>query len=294
MRVLLTGATGFLGSRLARELVASGAEVVVLKRHNSRLDRLRDFFDHLEFHAISNEGMAEALGNNRRCDAVIHAATCYGRGDETWAALAEANVHFPLRLLEKSIEHGVKVFLNIDTALDANVSAYAISKHQFADWGRMATMGKHSLYFINARLEHFYGPADDKTKFVTTLIHQCLAHTPRIPLTEGRQKRNFIHVDDIVTGLKRLLQAGYTNQIPSGYSEFDIGSGDKVTIRSFAELVHRLSESRSTLDFGAIPYRANECMESKPNIEPLKALGWNPKITLEAGLTNTINMERNR
>ena len=294
MRVLITGATGFLGSRLARALANTGVEVVVLRRYSSRLDRLQDLVDRLEFHATSNEGMVEAFGSEKRCDAIIHAATCYGRANESWDALNEANVSFPLRLLEKSLEHKVGIFLNVDTALNPTVSAYALSKHQFADWGRMAAMNSDSFHFINARLEHFYGPEDNREKFVTALIRQCLANTKHIPLTQGTQKRDFIYVDDAVSGVTQLLQAGHTGQISTGYSEFDIGSGCAITIRSFAELVHRLCDSRANLHFGAVPYRANECMESMPNILPIKALGWKPEIALEEGLMHTINMERHR
>lgn len=294
MRILVTGATGFLGSRLTRAFVNSGVDVVVLKRQASQLDRLSDLVGRLEFHTISNEGIAAAFCDTKRCDAVIHAATCYGRGSESWSDLNEANVSFPLRLLEKSLEHEVGIFLNIDTALEANVSAYALSKRQFVDWGWMAAMNNDSFRFINARLEHIYGPGDDRGKFVTALIHQCLANTKQIPLTEGMQKRDFIHVDDVVSGVTHLLQAAHKGQISVGPSEFDIGSECTITIRAFAELVHKLCDSHASLAFGVVPYRTNECMESVPNTQPLKSLGWTSRIALEEGLMNTINMERHR
>lgn len=292
MRVLITGATGFLGGALVRACLAAGMDVVAARRPHSPVDRLADVADRVTFHDVSDDGLDAALGTATPCDAIIHAATCYGRNGEAWTAVFEANTRFPLRLLERAVARGVGTFINIDTVLDPQVNAYALSKRQFADWGRLAACHSPALRFVNVRLEHIYGPGDDASKFVTHIIRRCLANAESIPLTEGLQRRDFIHVSDAVAGLRQLLEVGHGGLLPTGWSEFDLGSGEAVRLRDLVELVHRLSASRAGLQFGALPYRANESMESVADTAALRALGWQCRIPLAEGLKQTIDYEK--
>lgn len=295
MRVLVTGATGFLGSHLVSKILDSGSEVVVINRAESKLHRLKGCLEQLSFYTISDKETFHNLFNSDKTyDAVIHAATCYGRDNERWSELNHVNVSFPLSLLEQCIEHDVRIFLNIDTALEPNVSAYALSKHHFVDWGQMATMDQDSFHFINVRLEHIYGPGDDDRKFVTAIIRKCLENTQQIPLTEGKQKRDFIYIDDAVSAIIKLLESAESRQISTGFNQYDVGSGCPVSIRSVVELIHHLCDSKSILKFGVLPYRVNECMESSPDIDKIRSIGWKPEISLKTGLISTIEKERHR
>src|SRR5207344_1577562 len=102
-------------------------------------------------------------------DAVVHTATSYGRKGEKAVAVLEANTAFPLRLMESGISFGVKTFFNTDTSLNKYMNFYALSKKQFADWGRLLA-GQKKIRFINIELEHFYGPGDDDSKFTASVI----------------------------------------------------------------------------------------------------------------------------
>jgi CDP-paratose synthetase len=288
MRVLITGATGFLGSRLARACLGAGIEVVAVRRPGSRLDRLAGVAEKIAFFDNSVSGIGAAIG--RACDVVIHAATCYGRQGESWSTLHEANTAFPLRVLETFVRQGAGAFLNVHTVLDPRINPYALTKQQFADWGQMATAQHSGLGFVNLRLEHIYGPGDDPSKFVTSIVRQCLEHAESIPLTEGEQWRDFIHVDDVVAGILQVLRT-LPQQSP-GWREYDLGSGQPVRIRQLVETIHRLCDSRARLDFGALPYRKNEPMVSAANVSGLEGLGWRCQIALDDGLRQTIDFER--
>ena len=74
----------------------------------------------------------------------------------------------------------------------------------------------------------------------------------------------------------------------NNYQEYELGSGNTVIVREFVETVHKLSQSQTVLNFGALPYRENEIMFSKASIEQLSLLGWNPDYSLEQGLMKTI------
>lgn len=280
--VLLTGATGFLGSHLARALPGAGYRVAVLKRRSSSLHRLAGL-DVALFDV--EDGVERAFDG---VDAVIHAATSYGRQGETVSALLEANTAFPLRVLEAAVQRGVPLFINAGTVLAPSLNAYALSKHQFLQWGEHLA-ARHPIAFVNARLEHFYGPGDDRAKFTTHVVRSCLENVPELALTEGAQLRDFIHVDDVVAAFLLLLERGASGPA----REFDVGTGQAGTVRAFVETAHRLAGSTTRLAFGALPYRPGEPMRSEADPRALRALGWRCRHDIASGLQDTINRERN-
>src|SRR5512139_3267196 len=97
--VLLSGATGFLGSYLLRALVENGYSVVAVKRSTSNTWRIADHLDRIDVLDADRSPLSEAF-ERRRIDIVIHAATCYGRKGESVCQVVESNLLLPLELLE--------------------------------------------------------------------------------------------------------------------------------------------------------------------------------------------------
>jgi CDP-paratose synthetase len=284
--LLITGATGFLGSHLVRRFLTDGWNVAILKRPASNLNRIADILDSLLVFDVDCLNELFTLGH---VDTVIHTATNYGRFSEPASSIFQANTAFPLRLLEALTRQGTGTLINTDTVLDPMLNPYALSKHQFKQWGQQFARDG-GLRFINLRLEHIYGAGDDPTKFTTNVIRSCLDNVPQLKLTLGEQKRDFIHVNDAVnayaTVLDRLLELG------PGFNELDVGSGRAVTIREFVETVRYLTKANTQLEFGALPYRPNETMFSHANTAHLAALGWTNLYDLPAGLAQTIESEQ--
>lgn len=75
--------------------------------------------------------------------------------------------------------------------------------------------------------------------------------------------------------------------------QIDLGTGNAPTVRSFVEKVHALMNSRTKLQFGTIPYRANESMLYLADTSRLQNLGWQPAFSLEQGIQKTIELEFN-
>ena len=136
------------------------------------------------------------------------------------------------------------------------------------------------------RLEHFYGPGDNDSKFTSYVINSCIENIPKLELTLGEQKRDFIYIDDVISAYLILLEKMDT--FSDEFNEFDVGSGETISIKDFVKIVHQLTQSQSFLDFGAVPYRKGEVMLSEINIEPLARLGWECKTNLEQGLKLTL------
>ena len=289
--VILTGATGFLGSNIAKALITDGHRVIALKRSSSELHRLNEVKSELIFYDIENLDYVHPFTEHGHVDAVIHTATCYGRQGEKPSHIFQANTIFPLHLLEASLFFKTASFLNTDTyfntdtILSSYLNIYALSKKYFVELGRLMAFDKR-IRIINIRLEHLYGPGDNLSKFSTWIANSCLNNISDIKLTPGEQSRDFIYIADAVSAYMQILRCA--NELDSGFLEFELGSGVAVTVRNFVEVVHRYTESNSNLSFGKLPYRDNELMESKANIKPLLALGWECKIGLEEGISNLV------
>lgn len=289
MRILLTGVTGYLGSHLANALLANGCEVIGLKRKSSSLQRVEANLPKLILHDVEDADVSALFTRYGKIDAVIHAATCYGRKGESAPQVLEANLVFPFKLLDAAVASGIELFMNTDTVLDKFLNPYALSKGQFAEWGRYFSLHKQ-IRFLNLKLEHFYGPGDDKSKFTTHVINSCLANVPELKLTQGEQQRDFVHIDDVVAAYLLLLNK--RESFDDEFMEFEVGSGAAVTIKELVETVRRLTAATTRLGFGALPYREGESMSSQADTQALQALGWHCRYSIETGLKQVIDQER--
>jgi CDP-paratose synthetase len=286
--VLMTGATGFLGSHLLARLLREPdvASITLLKRSYSDLGRIAHFmpgvssFDH-DLHPL------EDLFHRNKFDTILHCATNYGRGPIPRAQMIESNLLLPLRLLDLSADHGASLFINTDTMLDNRISAYSLSKQQFREWFRGAA---ERMTCIDMLLEHFYGPGDDRTKFVSYLIGALLEGRPSIDLTEGMQTRDFTYIEDVTDAFLHVLHSA---QMGAGYLEYEVGSGQPTRLRDFVELARAICGNTTTeLRFGALAYRANEQMDVAADTSRLRALGWKSRWSVRDGLEATIREER--
>ncbi len=285
--VLLTGATGFLGSVLLRRLLAGGYAVVVLKRSTSRTGRILDVLPRtasVDLDRSPPDAVFEAHG----IDAVVHCANRYGRSGESLVELVEANVLLGVRLLDLATRHRVPVFLQAGTRLPPDVSPYARSKAQFLEWLRGAS---DRIAGVEMAMDHVYGPGDDPTGFVTRVVADLVRGVPEIAFTPGEQRRDFLYVDDCADAFVRVL--GSVRGAPPGFRRIEVGSGRSTSIRELVGTAWRLAGQPATrLAFGALPYRPHEAMEVTVDLGPLQSLGWRPAISLEEGLRRTIAHQR--
>jgi nucleoside-diphosphate-sugar epimerase len=291
VKILLTGGSGFLGSALARYLQNQGHEVALLLRPASSLTRLQD--RDFDIGRCADDAGLAAFVQRVRPQAVIHTACAYGRQGETLLQLTDANLRLGLSLLQAlqslPAADAPRLFLNTGTALPAEVSTYALSKRQFAQWGRrLALTAQQQLRFVNVELEHMYGPGDDASKFTTYVLRSCARHEPVLKLTAGEQRRDFIFIDDVLSGyatlLERAAELGLVADVP-------LGSGTAPTVREFVQTAHRLCRSHTELQFGALPYRPGEAMHCQADLAQMSRLGWSPRWSLEQGLRHTLELE---
>ncbi|MCL4480233.1 MAG: NAD-dependent epimerase/dehydratase [Candidatus Thermoplasmatota archaeon] len=293
--ILLTGATGFLGSHICHELIRNGYNVIALKRSFSNIWRIKDILHEIRVYDIDKEDLKVAFTTNK-VDTVIHTATNYGRGSKSFLDVFESNVSFPLKLLNLSLEHNVNSFLNTDSFLNRDtiiyeyLNFYSITKKQFVEWLRVVS-GR--LRVFNIRLEHLYGEMDDDKKFIPMLILKFLNNSKSIKMTAGDQERDFIYVKDVVRAYIDILQR--KDSFDLGFHEYSVGSGESVKIKDVVLMLKKLSCNEVTkLKIGEIPYRKNEIMYSKADLEKIRnEIGWSHKYSLKEGLQKTLYWYKN-
>lgn len=288
MNILLTGATGFLGSHLLRAFLRSDYQITILKRSFSDIRRIKKYLGKIKSFDIDQVPLERPFEECGKFDCVVHTATNYGRKGETASDVFDANLSFPLHLLNTSTFFNTSTFLNTSTILYPCLNYYSLSKRQLEDWGKLFA-NQRKIQFINVKMEHIYGPGDDLSKFTTWIVRSCFKNIEKLDLTPGEQNRDFIYIDDVIDAYKILLKK--SRQFGAGFQEFALGSGKTVTIREFVETVKKLTGADTKLIFGAKAYREHETMASKANISRLLELGWKQKYDLITGLRKMIEVE---
>jgi len=293
--VLLTGATGFVGSHLLSSLIKNGYLVIAYLRPASndfKIGHLKNNYSSFVTPDNSQQQI-ETLFEKYQIEAVVHTATEYGR-EKSLSAVIETNVLFPLRLLEVGIKNGLKLFINTDTFFGKKdfelqyLNNYVTSKRLLES---LIPEFSNLTKIANFRLEHVYGENDSEAKFVTTVLKQCIKNSKVIDLTEGLQKRDFIYIDDVVDAYITILN---NEHLISGYKEYEVGTGTSVTVRDFVSAIGELSESKTLLNFGAIPERIGEIKDSFADINLLKSLGWQPKFDMRSAINKILKIEKKR
>lgn len=280
--ILITGATGYLGSALTRYFVQCGLKVLVLKRAGSNVSKLDEVANNITFVDIEDLDHDKFFQQNN-IDAIVHTAATYGRKGENLAEIYETNIVLPSKLLHFAILNKVKYFFYANTSLPSSVNEYSLSKRQFSD---ILKLKSNLIKVIDIELQYFYGPFDDDTKFVSYIIAQLQANVQKINLSPGTQVRDFIYIDDVVSAFYVLIE--HADQFPN-YTVIPLGSGKGITLKDLVILIKDLyPNSKTELDFGALPLRENEVMYSVADTSELNNIGWKPKVSLNQGLINII------
>lgn len=280
-RILLTGATGFLGSHLLKALLREGYDVSILKRSTSNCRRIDKELDKCRLYDVDRVDLEEIFRVGS-FDAVIHCVTEYKRKTNQVSDVVSSNLLFPLQILETAISAKCPYFINTDSFFTKQLperfcnshalyaAEYTLSKYQFREWGRMRVI-EQKINFVNLQMEHIYGLDDGPEKFVSFLIHSMRSGAGEIDLTDGIQIRDFIHVDDAAGAYLAVLK--HLDKL-TGYHSFEVGTGVSRTVRELIEAIHREIGAATTLNFGSIPRKDTEIMFSTARIEPLEQLGW--------------------
>ena len=312
-RCLITGATGFVGSHLARRLVAEGKDVHILIRATSSLAAIQDIAGHLTIHRMgSANASAKVYATNAATapatacvteaitkanpDVVFHLAAMFRaeHAPEDIAPMIEANVTFTTQLLEGMMQTGAKTLINTGTSWQHYpqhyqkasydpVCLYAATKQAAED---IITFycNAHGFRAIKLKLFDTYGPGDTRNKLLNIFKRACESETP-IAFSAGEQLIDLVHIDDVINAYQVAAQQAW--QLGNAtHEKYGVNSDDPLLLRDLAERYEAITSKRLNIAWGGRPYRAREVMQTPTLPRPP---GWAPVITFDAGLSELIN-----
>ena len=279
MNIMVLGASGYLGKKICSYLESAEAHIVrVIRKRDGVREGEKEKVIYADIAAIKQELERGSY------DWVINCAAVYERGGAKLHEVVDANMVFAIQVLDCAVECGVKNFLTIDTSLPKELNLYSFTKKQFAEFGDFYAK-RYGITFLNIVLEMFYGEDEPKDRFLVACCHKMLAGET-LSLTEGRQERDFIYIEDVCAAIRLLLNANM-----KGFHNISVGSGCGVSVRKLLEYMHDVLSSESKLDFGAVPLRNNEpnCVA---DISILKGLGFELKYPWKEGIEYFCNKIR--
>jgi UDP-glucuronate decarboxylase len=305
-RVLVTGGAGFLGSHLCERLVAQGHDVLCI--------------DNL---FTGRKANVAHLLDNPNFELVRHDVTfpLYVEVDQIYNLACPASpIHYqfdPVQTTKTSV-HGAINVLGLAKRVRAKI-LQASTSEVYGDpdvhpqpehyWGRVNPIGirscydegkrcaetlffdywrQHKLRIKVARIFNTYGPRMHSSdgRVVSNMIMQALFGNEITVYGDGSQTRSFCYVDDLIEAMMRLM-----NTPDEITGPVNIGNPSEFSISQLADIVIKLTESKSTVVFKPLP--SDDPKQRKPDITlAKKILNWEPNIQLEPGLQKTINYFR--
>lgn len=281
MKLILTGATGFIGSNLLKALSREHS-VWVVHRSSTNLDAIDS--PRIEYNGRL-ESLSEAF-QKIQPDCVLHLASLFiaehKPADVT--PLIESNILFPVHLLEAMSLAGCKSLINTGTMWqhfdneDYNpVCLYAATKQAFQDLTQFYVEAR-GFKAIHLQLSDSYGPKDPRRKLIRILL-DAVKTDAALSMSPGEQPLDLVYIDDIVEAYKVALQ-----KLPRIEKQevYTLTTGRPVRLKDLVATLRKLSGKRLEVEWGGRPYRAREVMHTWDVGQCLP--GWSPQVTLEEGL----------
>jgi UDP-glucuronate decarboxylase len=306
MKVLLTGAAGFLGSHLSKMLLTQGHSVIGLDDLSTGSERnLASFQSHPNFKFI-NQDVREKLDFS--VDAILNFA-CPASPIQYQAnpiRTIETNFLGMKNVLELAVREGATV---VQASTSEVYGDPMISPQVEEYWGNVNPIGIRSCYDEGKRaaetlcsdykrelgvdvriirIFNTYGPnmAIADGRVVSNLIVQALLGNPMTIYGNGSQTRSFCYVDDLVLGVSKVLDLSEGFEIP-----INLGNPGEFSMRELATKIKLLTGSHSLIEYAPLP--KDDPKQRKPDIaRAMQMLGWQPSTRLDDGLLRTIEYFR--
>jgi UDP-glucose 4-epimerase len=296
-RILVTGASGFVGSYLTKYLIAQGHSVAIVVRNPRTSARLKEVLSQV---TLIESSLEQYLGEKKafkefRPDIVYHLA---------WEGVDKINrdsnnhdINFlnTLNLLKLAYEFGCQSFVGLGSQAEYESSSTALNES--SNTNPKSAYGKSKLETFNSshdlarelgirfswiRLFSAYGYSDHENALIPFVIRKLLSkQSPN--LTLGEQFWDFVYIDDAVKAIAAVGMETHASGV------FNLGSGTAVSIRGTLETLKSIIKTEVELGFGKIPYSLQQIMHLEADIARIKTVtGWQPETTLYNGLTKTV------
>ena len=288
MKVIITGASSFIGKALVRALHTQGHDITAVLRPTSDTAALPPIGE--RFHSLALS-MADYQMITGQYDAFIHLAWAGIRGPERMdAQLQASNVHYSLSTLDAAVRTGCKQYMFAGSQAEYSVPAASKGAAPVTDYGsgKLAFLARasdfcasHGLRLTVPRLFSVYGENDYAGSLVISTLKRMLANED-CPLTACEQLWDFLYVSDAADAMVSLLFHSGAQGV------YDIGYGALKPLKEYILEMAAVTRSQSRLLFGAIPAKHITAIPRRPDIEAIRrATGWQPKTPFREGILQT-------
>jgi nucleoside-diphosphate-sugar epimerase len=286
-KILITGATGFVGRHLLPKILNSGHQVLEITRSISKSTEL---FGDKTLKVEINDPLFKEKITDFNPEIVIHLAS-YLTASDQWEdiqKLIDTNLLFLSKILNAVSVTDLKLFINTGTFAEYYHGNEALEPAYFYAATKTASRSlidyfSNAYNFKNTTVVPYtiYGGNDSQKKVIDLLFDSINANTP-LDLSPGEQVLDFIHVDD-VTDFYLLLVENIAKI--DDKSVFKLGTGKGHTLKHLAQFIETITQQKTNVNWGGKPYRKADVMYAVADIELQKfSFKWSPKISLFDGL----------
>ena len=291
-KILITGATGFVGRHLIATPPYSVADIEILTV-NLNIEEAEQLLPNTKCTHILTTEYDKIISFNP--DIVIHLATLStSRNDsEIIKPMLEANVEFGVNLLSALAKcNNMKLFVNIGTFAEyrfgtdkiSNAYLYSATKSAFRCFVDYYS-NLSGFKYITAIPYTIYGGSDTAKKIIDYIRDSLNAEVP-VKMTKGEQIIDFIHIKDVVNFFIKIIEnmQNIVDTIPNG-ENFYVGTGVGTKIRDLAKIIEISENKKCNIEWGGLPYRPMDIMYAVAPIEKNNPLiNWKSKISIEEGI----------
>ena len=284
----VTGASGFVGSHLARRLVREGWQVHILIRLGSKVPSAVEFSQMTKhIHDGTTACMISCL-EDAKPEVVFHLASLFvsEHSNQDIDALIQSNVLFGAQLLEAMHANNIKSIVNTGTSWQHfnneayyPVCLYAATKQAFEALMLYYTRAT-CLKAITLKLFDTYGPDDPRPKLFN-LLSKASSSGEQLNMSEGKQMIDIVHIDDVVDAYLIAAQR-LINGIVIEHECYAISSGKPLCLRDLVQRYSEITKKIVNVKWGTRPYRLNEVMNTWKTGKLLE--NWKPKVSLDVGI----------
>lgn len=275
-KVLVTGATGFVGSNLCRKLLEKNFEVFILVRKSSKFDYLEDIKNKLNIF-IWDENIDELIEKLKKIEikAVFHLASFIKteHKKEEVEGLINSNILYGTKLLEAMKYIGIKIFINTGTywqhynSDEYNpVDLYAATKEAFEKIIKYYVEAE-GIRCITLKLFDTYGENDKRPKLIN-LLNKFADEGKELDMSLGEQKLDLVHIDVVTDTFIKAYELLKNNEEIKN-EVYGVSSGKQTSLRKIVENFEKKTGKKLKINWGTRPYRKREIMEPVRSLKHL-------------------------